>query len=331
MENSFKLANWAITHSSQLNVKVTSMDWPKRLNLEVYDFEVSLCFNEKEYIGRGTDINSNVALTKAIGESIERFIIFENGLETSNGVAIHTLSEAAISNSKIELYERSSFLSHYLTSSTFFHFPEEQIETDIYFKAKNFLNNLGIDLNLSLMKGFPGVYFTVCYAIGKNYRNPFGVVIGLGSAFKLQDSILKSIFECLRTTMSIALTPHFNSITLEEFNRIEIYHPKDHQQLALNTQYFDSISDIFNFKMNYENLEKITDSELYTIRVNELKIPQIFGLDSLIFAFHSESSTFQNHYLGKTTEKKVNLIHLSKFSENKIAMENINKIPHPFG
>ena len=105
MANQKNIINWFIKNHERIGLKVNKVNWPRKWWPEVSDYEVHSTINSVQSIGRGIDINSELAFTKACVESVERYVCSAENIN-SNGLAFHANLFSCQEHAKRELIER---------------------------------------------------------------------------------------------------------------------------------------------------------------------------------------------------------------------------------
>ena len=83
-----RLSQWVLSTAKDLNLRVTNLDWIDSYCKDYFDIAVKIEIDSKIYEGRGSDIDSTVALMKGVTEAIERFVCRTNNI-SSIGIAGH--------------------------------------------------------------------------------------------------------------------------------------------------------------------------------------------------------------------------------------------------
>jgi ribosomal protein S12 methylthiotransferase accessory factor YcaO len=116
-----------------------------------HDYAVNLTVGRVRYDGRGQARTAALALSKATGEAVERWLVDRcrrrGELETSSGLAVHTTARRARDNARRELIERDLFLCHLLTGTPFNPVPRRELETNaaiVHFERQ--CASIGIEL-----------------------------------------------------------------------------------------------------------------------------------------------------------------------------------------
>lgn len=99
MEYQDPLIAWAIKNAKELGLIITQQIWVNRLKLatdiELHSFSCEVNIDGLKVKGFGKDKNQDIAIKKSIIEAIERVLIHEHNLKTSNGVAGHVSFDLA--------------------------------------------------------------------------------------------------------------------------------------------------------------------------------------------------------------------------------------------
>ncbi|NRA63466.1 MAG: YcaO-like family protein [Pseudobacteriovorax sp.] len=240
------ILNWIHCNQSKLGLKLTELNWTKGFKLKLYDFDCKIKMLGKEFRGRGTDEVKELAIAKAVAESVERSYFFANrsNLRTTNGLSVHISKEAAAESSKNELIERHAFLSHYLTGASIF---------DLRHKLSNdfpsfyrFIEDFEQHLNVKYFFGFlldSPIKVVICYAT--KLDEEFGVIAGLGSEPCLVDAVQKSLIEATRIIVHHKNKP-YPPLALKEFLKQNSPGPAEHLRVNLNPESHKFTIDRFN-------------------------------------------------------------------------------------
>ena len=117
-----RLAKWLTDRRKDFELSIREFTWPLAMGSSLSDFEVTLLHEGNASVGRGTDLDPNLALEKACAEALERLVCSEHGV-SSIGIALHTNSIFARVNARLEFIERH-VLGHHVESvapATFSH------------------------------------------------------------------------------------------------------------------------------------------------------------------------------------------------------------------
>jgi hypothetical protein len=244
------LAHWMLKHSDVLGLKVFEIQ-----NLITYlpnfvDIEAEIKINGSTFRGRALDSKTELAIEKAVTEALERAICLSY-LPNTNGVAAHPDATIAKQKALEELLERDLFLCHFLTNSTLF--PRPDLLTYVPQKAVADAQLLGHEIGF--FSSTPSNLGTtlVCLITGKQANQPFGCILGLSfDSFKNSpaekgNSAFKAFIEAYRQyRWHLDLNLLTESISLNDFSRIDQPTFRDHIKLALNNEYFAKIEHIFS-------------------------------------------------------------------------------------
>lgn len=77
MANKTPLASWLYSKKSELSPEFQEFNWPARVFSGVFDFETKITWRSIVAVGRGVDVNREIALEKSVSEAIERLICHE--------------------------------------------------------------------------------------------------------------------------------------------------------------------------------------------------------------------------------------------------------------
>lgn len=314
-------------NKEKLNIKIEKLLWPDKYRFSITDIEFRFSIDGQTYSGRGTSFDSNLSLTKALSEAIERYMVKNLKKENSNGVAVHPVEAYAKQSAINELKERDLFLCHHLTNT-----------------PMKLLLIGGLDNNCQAILDFLEKYYvnvkvfqmgsvnenTICVILdGRNCStDKFGIIIGASYSEDLNSSIEKAMLEALIDFVSI-LENGVRSISLDEFNQLEYVAPEDHLKVARNIDYANSYFDILEQGKAGSFIRNEHDNTC-EISIESIKIGKMFdNLD--LKMFQAKSDKLQSLYFGKTTNEYLNMKRLKQFKGTSFSTKDINRLPHPFG
>lgn len=260
------------------NIQFYENTYIKDINHTYSDYNSEINLNGRTYLGRGVSHSANLALTKALFESVERTLIPFNSLQTSSGVAVS--SDLALSKqiAKNELIERHLFLNHWQKMIPFIKIDSsitKRLITEFYSKYSKtiqitFYRTIFLENNCCI----------ICIISGLKYKNsPFGAILGLAYKNDLQQSVLHAFFEAL-THFSHDLENNklSENLSIEDFYKLNIHKFSDHGKLAKNVDYFSEFSKMF--PNNYIK-SMISISSTLNFNYIALKDPFDLGLQAI--------------------------------------------------
>jgi hypothetical protein len=323
MANTYELMSWLSNNLDTINFKSTNLNWVKNFNLPYNDIHSEFKFGDKNYIGRGSDSSLDLAILKSFSECVERFGLTIFDIQTSNGVACHPELVNAKKNAFDELIERHLFLCHFHSSIPF---KKIKIDTFLNLEALNTkLISKKIDLNFFTLLESQDVYSVLCVANGLKRENPWGLTFGMGTDCTMKLAIEKALIENMRkVSYYLSSNDLIEKISLSDFNRLADYTFRDHGKLALDVNYAESISYLFEengFKKNRLQLKSV-DYTFYDL--NQIKVFKEIPL-SLV---RCTSKEVQPLYVGPS-ETHLNLDILQLFCEDISIDFRLNLLPHP--
>jgi hypothetical protein len=233
------LIDWALANREQLQLVVTTLDWPSRWASDLFDFQATIDVEGETFIGRGTATNEELALTKALAEACERAIISRQAGQPENkpiGCAVHTDPVQAKHKAALELIERSviDFIWQNHCGSRAAHFiPARCVET-----AKRFYLT-GIQLHFRQLNKQFGAITTLCIATGLNAKKPFGVVIGLGCARTLEESLTSAAVEVIRNVVADLEGSGLQRLSFADYKALTTKAPQHRKALGLHPETLD--------------------------------------------------------------------------------------------
>jgi hypothetical protein len=324
--HSQRLIEWTLSHSKELNLKITQLNWVDALYTEMHDFRVSIEVEHNTLVGAGTAKNIDTAFAKAIAEALERAVFLESKHSTSNGFAAHPIPEIARHKAKLELIERDAFFCHYLTKTPFLSIEENLLPGNII----NVLSKLkihNVDLRYYQMTTAKDLYSVLAIANLKNLD--MGVIVGLGTNPSLDKAIVHATIECLRSLTPILENPiNSNAITLKDFDHIIKPGPLDHSNLALSKCFGTQIEIALN---NINTNSKATPPLYSDIVFDEIRPNSILLKTVPLYFYRASSHALQNLFFGNTTSQLVNISRLSHFLGKPIKFSDLQLLPHPLG
>jgi len=196
-----KLDQWILSISNSMDLRITTLDWPGQYFPGLNDIEAAMVFHGSKFSGRGADQSPEIALYKAIVESIER-IVCRNHMISTQGVAGHLSIEQAKDNAYLEFIERYAYGLHIQELRPF--------KPIISYQRKIFKTNGNVlNLNLHALKMISpeNLNSIVFIAEGISTSESFGGVLGLACERDEQIAIKKASIECFRN-----LIPAINGI-----------------------------------------------------------------------------------------------------------------------
>ncbi len=331
MKSDEQLLIWTLLNKDNLGLEMLELDWTKKIAPFMYDFSANLNYKGNEFSGRGSAKDKNTALIKALAEVYERCVLIDNNIKHSNGIAAGADLVMAKSNATAELIERDLFFGHYLTKTpakimkdTDFNFAECEIYQAL--SEHNKKNSIKTEL-FSLGKSF-GKCGTVIFCLGEAAKTPFGLILGLGANESMEKSIESAALECLRKTSWLVLLDKRDSVSLDEFSKIDKIKSSDHGRLVLDLGYVKEFKKIWNTQIF--NSGTITD---YTTSGSNIVASELSLLDPLfeglplIFA-RAVSDRLQSPTYGSASADNVNLTRLQEFKEG-FKIEDLVTLPHP--
>lgn len=315
------MINKILSLHKDLNLNIVQFDWPARYGFPLYDIEAQIEYLGIKCEGRGTAKTEEGALSKALCEAIERYIVNAKKLGSSNGTACHISIENAQKCAENELLERDAFLCHfYLNVPAMEYGPFDA--KGLINQAKTVLNEMNINLSFALMAGANNSTIALCKANGENYKLKFGDIFGL--AFGDDSSSFEhALFEVLRDVFAIA-DSGINTISLGEFEKINLHNPNDHLKLSLDFDYSSMVS----FPTNSKTLNRPT---LNTVELHSTEIQDELLKKLGLYFIQTKSDHVQNIFWGNFNTDKINYKRLESYRELGLTGAGIRKYPHPFG
>lgn len=224
----------------------------KQLDSRFTDISVKLEYGGIISSGRGISEEPNLALKKAVYETIERACFARGDFRNTNGIAIAETAEQATENAINELIEREIFMRHWNQKLPFNLFEnDETVSLRKYFN-REYTDKINIEFYQSQIS-INKKHLYLCMISGLNYETRFGLYLGYGYKNDCRTSILHSFFEAINTFSFDYENSFLNeNLSLEEFLKKTRHTFKDHGLLAKNCDYALKIiktyfSNIFDF------------------------------------------------------------------------------------
>lgn len=241
MANYEGLNRWILDSAEILNLQVVQLDWIHEYFQDHYDLDVKIEIDSKIYRGRGSDVDSNLALIKAVCEAIERYVCDKDKI-SSTGVAGHQNFDLAKENALLEYIERISIWSHHSQKNGMKLISSEGFTIDTKDYGKTDFNLLQFEMIVPV--GFVGI-FTLAHGLdsGKN----LGGIMGAAVSRKIQDAQKKSKIECLRNLAALKVES-IAPISHEKFKKIAKPTSNDSQGLLFDPSYCKNLVEVLNLK-----------------------------------------------------------------------------------
>ncbi|OYZ23506.1 MAG: hypothetical protein B7Y39_04160 [Bdellovibrio sp. 28-41-41] len=241
MANYEGLNRWILDSAEILNLQVTQLDWIHEYFQSHYDLDVKVEIGSKTYIGRGADLDSNLALVKGVCESIERYVCDENKI-SSTGVAGHLSFDLAKENALLEYIERVSIWSHFSQKNGMKLISSEELCVDTKDYGKIAFTLLQFEMIAPF--GFVGI-FTLAHGLDSGVN--IGGIMGAAVARDIHIAQKKSKIECLRNISALKV----DSILPTSFERLkEINNPtsEDSKGLLFDPNYCKGLIENLSLK-----------------------------------------------------------------------------------
>lgn len=318
-----KLVNDVLKLGGEIGLKITELTWPRKLNLPVFDIEIKFEKFGKYASGRGMSIESfDDALTRAIGECLERIGWSASNAKTTNGFAFHTDLSRAKDSAFFELIERDSFLCHYLTKTSP---PKLAIIKNQKLKTiMRFLNSQKVSLNLYKSTSIEGLPTVICVLTGIKCWKKFGYFIGSSCDREVQTAQIKAILEALRSLISFLYSKPTPLLTLSGFNSKFTWEPSDHENLYINTE-----GHAFELFESWPIFSPSPQTRL-NVSFNSLSLPSPFNDIGYMHIAECSSEALQPLYFGPTTPDVISINRLNKFLGHPVNFSDLNIFPHPY-
>lgn len=227
--------DWCLENTSKLNIKTVKLNWVKDFLPDYYDFKVMIEINGFTYEGFGSDKSQDLALTKAIAESIERSLL-RGSIRSSNGIALHTEKTLAQENARQELIERDLFLFHYYSGIPFTRVSDE--EYSIPQRILQYVQDNGD--NIFLYKTRDSNFGRTYICLISNQKNWGGILSIQICTDQQKEKIINCIINAFRNYRHETNNQKFKSqINLSDFHKKKSHSFQDHQNLLMDVDYFN--------------------------------------------------------------------------------------------
>lgn len=240
------LTDWILKNQDSLDLRIKECTWIRKAFPGWFDIDLSIKVNGEAFFGRGSAPDSDLALSKAFCEAVERNVCASHGI-SSTGVAGHLIPMEAQENARLELYERK-FLAEALESG------DMGLSVADYQPLRTRYSSLGIKVDLYEVASLSSARVFMCLANGENFRIPFGGILGLGSSGSREHAIQKALIECLRNLEAHIEMPT-RSMAIDEFEALDQKTGLDRQALLKNVSYFSDLSKKMKKSSNIESSE----------------------------------------------------------------------------
>lgn len=323
MANLSRIDKWLSENMKEFDMRIVELQWPSLIGLSGHDVSFEINVNGHKTRGRGSDKSKEIALYKAVSESIERLFVEAKIVNSSNGMAAHLDLNIAKSVAEQELWERDIFLAsfHLRLPVKLINPPKPVLD----FGIRQTLIKWGVDLNYYHIGSVNSLKVVMCIANGAKAEKYFGIIIGFGSHFDLETASTKASWECLRH-VSYNLNNLEQELSLKDFERIE--HPTiaDHGRLALSKEYTLLFNEwLKNVKSEPFDFTTLTSETEFNI----LNLAMINGLENCpLRVVRAKNLNLQDLYVGLPSSK-LNMDRLKNISKLIGIDFRINLLPHP--
>lgn len=288
-----------------------------------FDTAVTLHYQNQKWNGFGFATSADLSLVKAITELIERTVMVDYKLRTSNGLAGHDNLEGATRSAVSELIERDLFLCHFYSGIPFGKNQKTALVDCKLDAAVEWMNEHGISSSVHRL-GQTGA----CIALrGITAVKKFGVIVASSYKPTFEDSVQTCAAEALRIAHSLTcMAEKIETIKLSDFLLITKHDFSMHQKLALDLEYAARIKFLFEGEgeINY------SPPPISKIEVTELKpSADFFPGCPLVFA-KATSKNIQQLFTGPPQPGDINLARIFDFAESLGHVATLTSLPHPF-
>ena len=308
------LNEWLLKRYRELSLKVTQVDGTQEWLPGCCDLQVSIALGGRQYIGRGVAEDSDLALTKAGAEALERAFCFEHNISTC-GVAVHTEEQSAKINARNELVERDRFFCHYLTAT-----PFEEVKSDEHGDLFKKLKEYGVVMNVLGMTPLNDILSFVCLSQGEKT----GLILGLGSFCEKAVAVKKAVAECLINTLA-TLHGVVKPLGFDEFEQLPVCQPEDHRRLYLGEPELMEKNRWMLVGGRRQREGEWIDEESF--EYFPLCARHELLEESPVVAVKCENKGLQRSYYGNVDPKQINVERIGQFRQ----VAGMNPWPHPLG
>lgn len=309
-------------YRDSLKINISRLSWPVKYNLPIYDYQFTFTKFNQIFIGRGVSRIEEDALTKAVSESIERYLCKKFKFNNTSGLAVHKNDEAGIQVAKNELLERDLFFCHFLTKTKMKELNNQFLNESCH-KLLDFFKTHGAHPALYKMGGEE--MFAVCAIITgfESHLTRFGVIVGSACSNSYCMSAEKALYECMIDFISI-IENGSKSIPLKSFLKLNSPGPHSHLRLGRNCEYAKKFLGSYKIDFNFNSI-KSGELDIKTSIIEE-------EFSSLGLKFYVASGEqLQPLYFGQTSQSNINMLRLREFRGGNLKFSDINQLPHPFG
>jgi hypothetical protein len=280
-----------------------------------HDCSVALEVAGRQFAGRGQARSQDVALSKAAGEAIERWLVASSAstsASTSNGFAVHPFLPAARANARREIVERDLFLCHMLTDTPFLPLPREAHRGHRALTAfARHLGRRGIDVKLGRLPSESGLVVVACGAFGAQCDVPFGVALGLGARGSLGGAITKAVLECWMSVMPVLYQGPPRSMSRARFSQHSAS-VDAHHEFAMHTEGAEALDALFAKRAPFTLHRTPHPHPIATTIWRELPAP----FDTCpLFGVQATSALLQPLFFGLPSRARVNTARIVQFLE----------------
>lgn len=229
MASQHELRKWILKNQDILDLEVRELTWIRSCYPGMLDLDVSISIDGREFKGRGSDQNEDVALGKAVCEAIERFMCWERKI-SSTGVAGHFDECAARENARLEYVERASLSFHFKNRTSLLQVAKKEISINVLGR------NQSAQFHTFQISSPLDHVIRLCLVEGVNYAFRFGGILGLGCAKTESAALQKAELECMRSVSALS-DFEISPISQLEFREIEKPSSEQRKRLLFNADY----------------------------------------------------------------------------------------------
>ena len=291
--------------------------WPDFIPSVFVDIETELKVHDQLYLGRGVDLDINIAKDKALSEAIERYCCQIHNIN-SNGVAAHTNQDFAYQNAKLELLERDAFFCHYFGKIPLIPLKLDTpcLEMEVSRILQKYTN-----IKFYALHGVAPYHYRLCIFEGVSSDRDFSYIIGLGSHEDATKALRKAFLEALRSFAGL-MNFYKESLIQEQkvstplFHKYQAFHPD-------NRNIYESYIESFKFMtVNFGH-------------ENEFDF-KVTKFDQHIAKRHSvvrvQCNQLQSSFFQRNGNHDFNLERLQNVTNQDITLEELLSAPiHPMG
>lgn len=296
----------------RLDVRVCQFKWPRFESFGLYHFTA------ESDIGKGTGLHKNgsVALSKALGELLERECIHQfPSADSSNGVAGYFSEKGGKQNAFFELIERDQFLVHFLTRTPFKDVSKELLKSRFGREMIKAFDVVGYQLKLGLLYDQECL---VTIAVAFNSDRSRGVFLDTAADNTFEISLQRSV-----SSVALAINADSRWSKKRPDDQTSTYtgKPFDHRQIGFSRDYADKFDRLFD-----EN----SSSHLRPCDLSDIVYETIEFDAYRFFVSRASSAHLMDMKMTLENSEIIRIARVSEFCGRTLGVDEFEKDPHPF-